>query len=81
MSAENYRQFGIVLTGQINPGVDIDLFRQRIIAEVEAVCLPDKDMLLLGLQFRELPRPKKEDGNDAAPDRGVSEGGRSGHAG
>lgn len=53
-------QFGIVITGTINPGVNMDDFRTRIIREVEAVMLPDKDMVLLGLQFREFPKAKEE---------------------
>lgn len=75
------RQFGIVITGTINPGVDVDNFRNRVIQEIEAKMLPDKDMCLLGLQFREFPKAKEETNDDATSDRGVSEGGRSQHAG
>lgn len=58
-------QFGIVITGALREGVDVDEFRTRMIKAIEGLMLADEEMDLLGLQFREFPKAKEE--TDAAP--------------
>lgn len=65
-------KWGLLITGRLHPSVDVKLFQQQIIAEVEEALLKRRDMSLEMAQFRVINEEKET--TDDSPASGSVQG-------